>query len=79
MPGLHGGVSQRSHVSSVPCPLAEPCVCVYCVCQVSLCLQPLVGGVHGTLLCFAQWPSLVSQTFPLIFHRLIRTAEARNF
>jgi hypothetical protein len=49
------------------------------VCQVSLCLQPLVGGVHGTLLCFAQWPSLVSQTFPLIFHRLIRTAEARNF
>lgn len=78
MPCLHW------HASGIP--VCKPslglwlcALCVCCVCQVSLCLQPLVGGVHGTLVCFAQWPSLVSQTFPLIFHRLIRTAEARNF
>jgi hypothetical protein len=42
-------------------------------------LEPLLATVDATYVCFAESPALVSQTFPLIFHRLDRIAEVRNF
>jgi len=42
-------------------------------------LEPLLATVNAAYICFAETPASVSQTFPLIFHRLSRIAEVRNF
>jgi len=42
-------------------------------------LEPLLATVNAAYVSFAETPALVSQTFPLIFHRLDRIAEVRNF
>ena len=42
-------------------------------------MEPLLATVNTAYVCFAETPALVSQTFPLIFHRLDRIAEVRNF
>lgn len=39
-------------------------------------MEPLRASIKAIYVCFAQHPHSLSQSFPLIFHRLSRISEA---
>ena len=45
--------------------------------QASLAIEGLVASIVALYICYGECPEQVGQTYPIIFHRLVRTTELR--
>ena len=46
---------------------------------VATCMEVLAASAAALFVCFARRPAALSQSYPIIYHRLVRLGELRHY